>query len=181
MEYPEKYHLSVGTEVSAKYRGAFCEAKIKSVKKNVVFRVALKKDNKSYCVAEGAIKGSLKLGSTVEAQFPEQPGWQEGVIQSARDKSIYTVEFDDGDVRTLSRGSLCLQGVRHYAESETLDHLPLTDPENFGTPVLNGKRKPKRKTPQSSAVVDEIEGQNTPEREPPAKRKLQTAKSETKV
>ena len=37
-------------------------------------------------------------------------------------------------------------GVRHFAESETLDHLPLTDPENFGTPVLSFKRKPKRKT-----------------------------------
>jgi len=35
----EQHYLSVGTEVSAKYRGAFCEAKIKSVKKNVIFRV----------------------------------------------------------------------------------------------------------------------------------------------
>lgn len=42
-------------------------------------------------------------------------------------------------------------GVRHFAESETLDHLPLTDPENFGTPVLM-KRKQKRKTPQSSST-----------------------------
>nr|NP_001072026.1 Retinoblastoma-binding protein [Ciona intestinalis]BAE06667.1 Retinoblastoma-binding protein [Ciona intestinalis] len=180
MANPEKHHLSVGTEVSAKYRGAFCEAKIKSVKKNVNFRVMQKKDNKFYYVNEDSIKGNLKLGSTVEAQFPEQHGWCEGVIQSVRDKSIYTVEFDDGDVRTLSRGSLCLQGVRHYAESETLDHLPLTDPENFGTPVLNGKRKPKRKTPQSSSALDESEEHCTPDREPPAKRKLNSPKSDAK-
>ena len=37
----EQHHLSVGTEVSAKYRGAFCEARIKGVKKTVVFRVSI--------------------------------------------------------------------------------------------------------------------------------------------
>ena len=37
-------------------------------------------------------------------------GWHEGIINGAKDKSVYTVEFDDGDVRSLSRGSLCLQG-----------------------------------------------------------------------
>lgn len=77
---------------------------------------------------------------------------------------ISCVVFDDGDERTLRRTSLCLKGERHFNESEvgdhdicnfilelycmvykelsnvsllqTLDHLPLTDPENFGTPVV---------------------------------------------
>lgn len=68
------------------------------------------------------------------------------------------IVFDDGDERTLKRSSLCLKGGRHYHESEvgllalvlhilhymclsllntqSLDKMPLTDPENFGTPVL---------------------------------------------
>lgn len=49
--------------------------------------------------------------------------------------------FDDGDERTLKRSSLCLKGGRHFHESESLDHLPLTDPENFGTPVMNTSSK----------------------------------------
>ena len=43
--------------------------------------------------------------------------------------------FDDGDERTLKRSSLCLKGARHYSASESLDQMPLTDPENFGTPA----------------------------------------------
>ena len=39
MEEPP--YLEVGTDVSAKYRGAFCEANIKSVKKLVKCKVAL--------------------------------------------------------------------------------------------------------------------------------------------
>ena len=54
--------------------------------------------------------------------------------------------FDDGDERTLKRSSLCLKGGRHFHESESLDHLPLTDPENFGAPVMNtGSKKSGRK------------------------------------
>lgn len=52
----------------------------------------------------------VQIGSIVEVQLPDTSGWHEVVLLSAKDKSIYTVEFDDGDVRTLSRGSLCLQG-----------------------------------------------------------------------
>ena len=53
--------------------------------------------------------------------------------------------FDDGDERTLKRSSLCLKGGRHFDKSESLDNLPLTDPENFGTPVLHSTKKPSRK------------------------------------
>ena len=48
--------------------------------------------------------------------------------------------FDDGDITTLRRSSLCLKSGRHFAESETLDQLPLTHPEHFGTPVVGGRR-----------------------------------------
>ena len=58
--------------------------------------------------------------------------------------------FDDGDERTLKRSSLCLQGARHFHESESLDNQPLTDPENFGAPVKKPGRKRRRLSPGSS-------------------------------
>ena len=58
--------------------------------------------------------------------------------------------FDDGDERTLKRSSLCLQGARHFHESESLDNQPLTDPENFGAPVKKSGRKRRRLSPGSS-------------------------------
>lgn len=163
------YHLTVGTEVSAKYRGAFCEAQIKLVKKNVLYKVQSKKTGKSHHLPEENIEGVLKIGSAVEALFPEQSEWQECTIQNAKDRSSYTVIFDDGDERTLSRGSLCLKGDRHYAKSETLDNLPLTDPENFGTPVLAMKKSRSRRRPVEDEYDDESEDQKTPDREKPPK------------
>ena len=44
--------------------------------------------------------------------------------------------FDGGDITTLRRNSLCLKSGRHYAESESLDQLPLTHPEHFGSYVV---------------------------------------------
>ena len=52
---------------------------------------------------------------------------------------------------------LVFVGVRHFAEGDTLDKLPLTDPENFGTPVLNSKRKAKRKATMQTSIDDDGE------------------------
>ena len=51
---------------------------------------------------------------------------------------IFTAVFDDGDITTLRRSALCLKSGRHFAESETLDQLPLTHPEHFSNPVVGG-------------------------------------------
>lgn len=108
-----------------------------------------------------------QVGSTVEVKTSEGPS-SEAVISKLTDASLYTVVFDDGDEKTLRRTSLCLKGERHFAESEasvptrgdyfsgpcasagltgrvsslppqTLDQLPLTNPEHFGTPVIGKK------------------------------------------
>uniref|UniRef100_A0A8C7TFA0 AT-rich interactive domain 4A n=1 Tax=Oncorhynchus mykiss TaxID=8022 RepID=A0A8C7TFA0_ONCMY len=122
----EPAYLTVGTEVSAKYRGAFCEAKIKTVK-----RMVKVKSVSSLCFL-------LQVGSTVEVKSAEGI-CSEATINKLTDASWYTVVFDDGDEKTLRRTSLCLKGERHFAESETLDQLPLTNPEHFGTPVIGKK------------------------------------------
>jgi len=163
-----QYHLSVGTEVSAKYRGAFCEAKIKSLKKSVIFTVKPinKSTPKSHPLSEDCVKGNLKIGANVEARLTDQTTWCPAVITAIKDKSIYTVEFDDGDIRSLPRNFLCLQGVRHYPESDTLDHLPLTDPENFGNPVVKRNKIKRNKT-----SLDPADGEDSKSIPPSPKRK----------
>ncbi|CDQ62691.1 unnamed protein product [Oncorhynchus mykiss] len=165
----EPAYLTVGTEVSAKYRGAFCEAKIKTVKRMVKVKVMVKGDTTSQVVQDDQVKGPLRhtdhpffnnckhqwslsslcfllqVGSTVEVKSAEGI-CSEATINKLTDASWYTgccfscvPVFDDGDEKTLRRTSLCLKGERHFAESETLDQLPLTNPEHFGTPVIGKK------------------------------------------
>uniref|UniRef100_A0A8C6WIV5 Tudor domain-containing protein n=1 Tax=Neogobius melanostomus TaxID=47308 RepID=A0A8C6WIV5_9GOBI len=102
--------LSVGTDVSAKYRGAFCEAKIKTVKRLVKVKVNLKAEGTSQVVQDDQVKGPLRVNA--------EGGSSEAVISKLTDASLYTVVFDDGDEKTLRRTSLCLKGERHFAESE---------------------------------------------------------------
>ncbi|KAK2498925.1 hypothetical protein MC885_021036, partial [Smutsia gigantea] len=143
----EPPYLTVGTDVSAKYRGAFCEAKIKTAKRLVKVKVTFRHDSSTVEVQDDHIKGPLK----------------EAVINKLTDASWYTVVFDDGDEKTLRRSSLCLKGERHFAESETLDQLPLTNPEHFGTPVIGkktnrGRRSnhiPEEESSSSSSDEDE--------------------------
>ncbi|PIK58765.1 putative AT-rich interactive domain-containing protein 4A [Apostichopus japonicus] len=147
--------LTVGTAVSAKYRGAFCEAKVKIINKKLVKCRVTFKDSTSSIIPDEFVKGNLKIGENVEAKQSEDGNWQDGTITKLNDASVYTVLFDDGDEKTLRRSSLCLQGEKHFHESETLDHLPLTDPENFGTPVVRDRAK--RKRPHTSRVEDDEE------------------------
>ncbi|XP_074079073.1 AT-rich interactive domain-containing protein 4B isoform X6 [Macrotis lagotis] len=158
----EPPYLTVGTDVSAKYRGAFCEAKIKTTKRLVKVKVTFRHDSSTMEVQDDHIKGPLKVGAVVEVKNADG-AYQEAVINKLTDASWYTVVFDDGDEKTLRRSSLCLKGERHFAESETLDQLPLTNPEHFGTPVIGkktnrGRRSnhiPEEESSSSSSDEDE--------------------------
>ncbi|KAM6217452.1 AT-rich interactive domain-containing protein 4B [Rhynchocyon petersi] len=162
MALDEPPYLTVGTDVSAKYRGAFCEAKIKTAKRLVKVKVTFRHDSSTVEVQDDHIKGPLKVGALVEVKSPEG-AYQEAIVNKLTDASWYTVVFDDGDEKTLRRSSLCLKGERHFAESETLDQLPLTNPEHFGTPVIGkktnrGRRSnhiPEEESSSSSSDEDE--------------------------
>uniref|UniRef100_A0A671MFB5 AT-rich interactive domain-containing protein 4A-like n=1 Tax=Sinocyclocheilus anshuiensis TaxID=1608454 RepID=A0A671MFB5_9TELE len=136
-----------------KYRGAFCEAKIKTVKRMVKVKVI-------YCMkSHNVIYLWSQVGSTVEVKSPEGR-LSEAIISKLTDASWYTVVFDDGDEKTLRRTSLCLKGERHFAESETLDQLPLTNPEHFGTPVI-GKKKNRGRRSSQAVAEDEKESSSS--------------------
>ncbi|XP_058522478.1 AT-rich interactive domain-containing protein 4A isoform X2 [Ochotona princeps] len=165
----EPAYLTVGTDVSAKYRGAFCEAKIKAVKRLVKVKVLLKQDNTTQLVQDDQVKGPLRVGAIVETRTADG-SFQEAIISKLTDASWYTVVFDDGDERTLRRTSLCLKGERHFAESETLDQLPLTNPEHFGTPVIAKKTNRGRRS--SLPVTEDEKEEESSEEEDEDKRRL---------
>lgn len=148
--------LSVGTEVSAKYKGAFCEAKIRKVVRSVKCRVTYKPQGLGTAtVSDDQIKGTLRVGASVEARHVDRKEYVEATITKIQDCSQYTVVFDDGDITTLRRTALCLKSGRHFAESETLDQLPLTHPEHFGNPVIGGRRGRRSRQAQDESSEDE--------------------------
>ncbi|KAK2584984.1 hypothetical protein KPH14_008515 [Odynerus spinipes] len=148
-------YLSVGTEVSAKYKGAFCEAKIRKVVRSVKCRVTYKQGLGTATVTDDQIRGTLRVGASVEAKHSDKKEFVEATITKIQDCSQYTVVFDDGDITTLRRTALCLKSGRHFAESETLDQLPLTHPEHFGNPVIGGRRGRRSRQAQDESSDDE--------------------------
>lgn len=64
---------------------------------------------------------------------------------------LLLVVFDDGDIATLKRTQICLKGDKHYMESDTLDRLPLTNPEHFSTPVNLLKTQTRRRRAHHSS------------------------------
>ncbi|GFO17049.1 AT-rich interactive domain-containing protein 4b-like [Plakobranchus ocellatus] len=159
--------LPVGTEVSAKYRGAFCEATVKSVVRLVKCKVVMKDCQSSVFVTDDEIKGVIKLAALVEVKHPDTGQPVEATINKLIDHSTYTVVFDDGDERTLRRSQLCLKGDKHFIESETLDNLPLSHPEHFGTPVLQNKKVRRRNGEESEEDEDDEEVEEDSEGETP--------------
>lgn len=123
--------LKIGLEVSAKFKGAYCEARIHTV--DPKFRVKLRfPDGRTVQTSDKNCQGHLSIGAPVTFQ-----GLQATVIRM-KDVSSYNVIFDDFDERTIKRGSLCIKGQRHFDDSVTLDTLPLNDPEHFGDKVNKG-------------------------------------------
>jgi len=146
--------LSVGTEVSAKYKGAFCEAKIKSVSKLVKCKVQYSNGSVAL-ISDDMVVGTLKVGTTVQVKCNDKTELIEAIIQKVIDSSQYTVVFDDGDITCLKRSSLCLKSGRHFATSATLDQLPLTHPEHAGNMQIRNCVKNKRRS-QKHKKIEEI-------------------------
>ncbi|KAG5900579.1 AT-rich interactive domain-containing protein 4B [Gonioctena quinquepunctata] len=165
MQADDPPYLSVGTAVSAKYKGAFCEAKVSKVVRTVKCKVTYKMGLGSATLSDEQIKGTLRVGQLVQAKHSDRKELVEATITKIQDCSQYTVVFDDGDITTLRRTALCLKSGRHFNESETLDQLPLTHPEHFGNPVVGGRRGRRSRQAKEASSDEEVEEENEPDLE----------------
>ncbi|XP_066148737.1 AT-rich interactive domain-containing protein 4B-like isoform X1 [Euwallacea fornicatus] len=163
MQVDDPPYLSVGTAVSAKYKGAFCEAKVSKVDRVVKCKVTFKQSGLGGAtVSDNEIRGTLRVGQQVLVKHLDHKELVEATITKIQDCSQYTVVFDDGDITTLRRTALCLKSGRHFNESESLDQLPLTHPEHFGIPVMGGRKGRKNKLLKSESSDEELEDDNEP-------------------
>ncbi|KAE9416611.1 hypothetical protein Angca_005051, partial [Angiostrongylus cantonensis] len=139
--------LVPGTEVSAKFKGAFCEAKIKKICKSVKCKIALKEAPfGSMVVEEHLVKGTLEVNQTVDVCHGKHS--VKGVIQHVKDCSTYHVVFNDGDEKVLRRTQMCLKGAKHFDTESNLDQMPLYNPEQFCAAP-----KPQTKTKKIKNVI----------------------------
>ena len=80
--------LAIGTQVSAKYKGAFCEAKVRSVIKEVKCRVTFKGGLGSCTLSDDAIKSvdeqPLIQGANVKAMHPDKQEYLDAVINQIK-------------------------------------------------------------------------------------------------
>ena len=120
--------LHIGTAVSAKFRGAFCEARISDCSQNVKYKVFLTKTNETITVNASEIEllSTSKNGNGASVYPINTPVKfsktnQVGLVRKVIDASTYTIIFDDNDQSTVLRHQLKLKGQKHFEDFETLD------------------------------------------------------------
>ena len=166
--------LAIGTQVSAKYKGAYCEAKVKSVDKQIKVRVSLKgahgTTGPSLNIRDKDIvsingDGNLVNNAVIKLKHPDTNETVEATVKQIQDQSKYTVIFNDGDIATLKRNALCMKSGKHFNASESLDNLPLTHPEHFSSPAstTSGQKGGKKRRHRSGAN-DEDEDEDDDDR-----------------
>ncbi|XP_021950598.1 AT-rich interactive domain-containing protein 4B [Folsomia candida] len=111
-------YLIEGTEVSAKFKGAFCKAKIREVNRVMKFKV-LFKSGLVATVNSDEVRGTWRVGATVEAKHLVTGFYSEATISKIQDYSQYTVVFDDGDVKTVGRSGIIVKSSCQFNDNET--------------------------------------------------------------
>ncbi|KAL1238568.1 AT-rich interactive domain-containing protein 4A [Trichinella spiralis] len=106
----------IGSEVSARFKGSFCQAIVKAIVPHLYCKI---QSNGTYFEVElNNVIGDVKVGNHVWFRNPYNGNYNRGVIKVVKDKSDYTVDFDDGDEQTLRRHQLCLRASSSPAPME---------------------------------------------------------------
>ncbi|XP_055327392.1 AT-rich interactive domain-containing protein 4B-like [Paramacrobiotus metropolitanus] len=163
--------LEVGQEVSAKFNGAFCEAKIRAVSHlDVRVKVRDSASGETYTVKHSDVRSELKDVRIQNTATVKPPSSNESVVVNVLqvlDYSQYEVEFNDGDKKNLRRTSLHPKSGKHFDESTSLDNMPLTQPEKASAAqtakegsVASSARSKRRNSPSGSEASDESESES---------------------
>ncbi|CAF3958747.1 unnamed protein product, partial [Rotaria magnacalcarata] len=163
--------LPIGCSVSAKYRGAFCSAQVKTIERQVKLKIVLLDTNDTIIISEEQIvePKPLRIGNTVTIRLPssnhhdlnphlsrssliailnnnDNYDEKQAIIKQIYDNSIYTVVFNDGDEKSLRRSSLCLQGIRLYQtridQRKPVEDISTTTPSSSLTSATMNSNDP---------------------------------------
>ncbi|KRY20538.1 Iron-sulfur cluster assembly enzyme ISCU, mitochondrial [Trichinella patagoniensis] len=114
---PDPLFFPIGSEVSARFKGSFCQAIVKAIVPHLYCKI---QSNGTYFEVElNNVIGDVKVGNQVWFRNPYNGNYNRGVIKVVKDKSDYTVDFDDGDEQTLRRHQLCLRASSSPAPMES--------------------------------------------------------------
>ncbi|CAD5217185.1 unnamed protein product [Bursaphelenchus okinawaensis] len=121
--------LDLGTDVSAKFKGAFCEARVMEIETETVEIRVILKDQPfvEYMVTPRLVRGKIAVNEPVVVYFDGK--LMEAQIQHVKDLSRYRVVFNDGDEKSLRRSQMVLKGAKHFDSQINLDNLPLDNPD----------------------------------------------------
>ena len=134
--------LEVGAQVSAKYRGAWCEGKVKAVQFQVQFKVEFAHEpGKTLTLEQAQVRSGTRPGDRVEAQNPANKRFMPATIVRVFDKCTYLIRFNDGDERKLRRRAVTRKGPAHFDAANNLDNFPITDPTKLATPPSGRRRR----------------------------------------
>lgn len=103
--------LPIGTQVSAKYKGAFCVATVKNVEKQIEITTNIVTNDGSIGQLKNIsdrhiISGKIAKNAIIEVKDPVSDVTFKAMIRHINDKTKYHCVFDDGDVAILKRSSL---------------------------------------------------------------------------
>eukprot|EP01134_Creolimax_fragrantissima_P006560 CFRG6560T1 len=108
--------LSVGTEVTAKYKGSYCVGLIESTTENVEVNIKFCNTELPDRVLDSKlVKGKIAVGSLISCPINGvQRRVADGVITCITDNSGYRVKFSDGDEIYTTRRLLRPETGQHY-------------------------------------------------------------------
>ncbi|KRY49131.1 Iron-sulfur cluster assembly enzyme ISCU, mitochondrial [Trichinella britovi] len=94
---PDPLFFPIGSEVSARFKGSFCQAIVKAIVPHLYCKI---QSNGTYFEVElNNVIGDIKVGNQVWFRNPYNGNYNRGVIKVVKDKSDYTVacERSNGD------------------------------------------------------------------------------------
>jgi hypothetical protein len=101
-----------GTKVLAKFKGSFCEATVKAVKKSIKCKVQYEEDISTQIVGYRNIEGELKVNNDIIV-VQGDARWLARIIEVI-DNCTYTILFNDGDEEVLKRPNVRLKGEKKH-------------------------------------------------------------------
>ncbi|KRX73729.1 Iron-sulfur cluster assembly enzyme ISCU, mitochondrial [Trichinella sp. T6] len=119
---PDPLFFPIGSEVSARFKGSFCQAIVKTIVPHLYCKI---QSNGTYFEVElNNVIGDVKVGNQVWFRNPYNGNYNRGVIKVVKDKSDYTVARMC-ETTSISKAELWRLCIFRSTEPGRTTHFPL--------------------------------------------------------